>query len=252
MSDKADLHEYLLRLGDNCLILGHRLSEWCGHGPELEEDLALANTALDLIGQAQLWLSLAAKVKGGKLDADVLAYRRDVHEFRNVLMVEQPNGDFAATMARQWYFDCWHHLLMDELQRSANTEIAAIASKSLKEVNYHLQRSNRWVVCLGDGTQESHERMQRALDELWMYTGEFFETDGIDKTMSKNSIGVDMATLAPRWMEHIEVILKEAGLKLPASTWMQSGGKNGTHGEHLGYLLAEMQFLARAYPDARW
>ena len=252
MADQSDLYEYLLRLGDNCLILGHRLSEWSGHAPALEEDLALANTALDLIGQAQMWLSLAAENKGQDCDADTLAYKRDVHEFRNLLLVEQPNGDFAKTMVRQWYFDCWHHLLLDQLQGSKNSRIAEIACKAQKEVRYHLERSNQWMIYLGDGTEESHERVTRALNDLWMYVGELFENDEIDKSMRAKSIGVDMHALRAPWLQCIETTLKEATLTLPEGAWMQGGGKHGTHGEHLGYLLAEMQFLPRAYPDARW
>ena len=175
MNGQDALFDYLLRLGDNALILGHRLSEWCGHSPALEEDLALSNVALDLIGQTQLWLNLAGEVEGKGRDADKLAYLRDARDFRNVLLVEQPNGDFAMTMARQFYFDAWHYLLLRDLSGSKDSRVAEIAAKGLKEVTYHLERSRDWVLRLGDGTEESHRRMQAAIDDLWMYTGELFE-----------------------------------------------------------------------------
>lgn len=246
------LFEYLLRLGDNTLVLSHRVSEWCGHGPVIEEDLALANVALDLIGQARLWLSLAGEVEGKGRDEDQLAYRRDAREFHNVLLVEQPNGDFACTMARQFYFDVWHRLLLTGLLQSADGRIRDIAAKSLKEVQYHLERSSDWVIRLGDGTDESHTRMQTALDDLWVYTGELFEMDGVEQAMLADRIGVDLETLRTPWREQVAAVLQEATLTLPAEGWWQRGGKRGVHSEHLGYVLAEMQFLQRAYPDARW
>lgn len=252
MSEQNAVITYLLRLGDNGLVLGHRLSEWCGHAPELEEDLALANTALDLIGQAQLWLSLAAAYKGKDCDADTLAYRRDVAQFHNVLLVEQPNGDYAETMARQLYFDAWHYILLENLSMSRNSDIADIAGKAVKEARYHIERSRRWVICLGDGTAESHMRMQKAVNNLWMYTGELFENDEIDRQMMETAEGTDMSQLRDSWLNCIKTTLKEATLTVPNSSWMQSGGKTGTHSEHLGYLLAEMQYLQRAYPDACW
>lgn len=252
MTASTALIEYLLRLGDNCLILGHRLSEWCGHGPVLEEDLALSNIALDLIGQAQLWLELAAELKGEGCSADELAYRRDTHAFRNVLLVEQPNGDFANTMVRQLYFDYWHKLLLQQLSASTHKPIADIASKALKEVSYHVQRSSYWAICLGDGNEESYRRMSHAIDALWMYTGELFDNDAVDNTLIATGVAVDLNTLRATWLEQLEAVLKKATLTMPSSTWMQAGGKTGKHSEHLGYLLAEMQFLVRAYPDARW
>jgi ring-1,2-phenylacetyl-CoA epoxidase subunit PaaC len=252
MNGQDALFEYLLRLGDNALILGHRLSEWCGHSPALEEDLALSNVALDLIGQTQLWLNLAGEVEGKGRDADKLAYLRDGRDFRNVLLVEQPNGDFAVTMARQFYFDAWHYLLLRELTGSKDSRIAEIAAKGLKEVTYHLERSRDWVLRLGDGTEESHRRMQSAIDDLWMYTGELFESDEIDQAMAREGLGPDLATLHEPWIGLVRATAEEATLSLPQPGWAQKGGKRGIHSEHLGYILADLQFLQRAYPNATW
>jgi ring-1,2-phenylacetyl-CoA epoxidase subunit PaaC len=252
MTSQDPLFEYLLRLGDNSLILGHRLSEWSGHAPVLEEELALGNIALDLIGQTQLWLSLAGEVEGKGRDADKLAFLRDAGGYRNVLLVEQPNGDFARTMTRQFFFDTWHYLLLQGLTQSTDTRIADIAGKSLKEVAYHAERSRDWVVRLGDGTEESHRRMQRAIDDLWVYTGELFEMDEIDRTLLTQGLAVDLAALRQPWSEHVGRTLEEATLEQPKQGWAQRGGKRGVHSEHLGYLLAEMQFLQRAYPNAMW
>jgi ring-1,2-phenylacetyl-CoA epoxidase subunit PaaC len=252
MNEQDALFEYLLRLGDNALILGHRLSEWCGHGPALEEDLALSNVALDLIGQTQLWLNLAGEVEGKGRDADKLAYLRDARDFRNVLLVEQPNGDFAVTMARQFYFDAWHYLLLQGLTGSTDGRIAEIAAKALKEVTYHLERSREWVVRLGDGTEESHRRMQAALDDLWMYTGELFESDEVDQAVVSGGIGPDVSRFHEPWLGLMRATADEATLALPQPGWAQRGGKRGIHSEHLGYILADLQFLQRAYPNATW
>ncbi len=252
MSGQEALFEYLLRLGDNALILGHRLSEWCGHSPAIEEDLALSNIALDLIGQTQLWLNLAGEVEGKGRDANKLAYLRDTREFRNVLLVEQPNGDFAVTMARQFYFDAWHYLLLRELTGSKDSRIAEIAAKALKEVTYHLERSREWVIRLGDGTEESHRRMQAALDDLWMYTGELFETDEIEQDLVRASIAPDVSILYEPWLGLMRATAEEATLTLAQPSWAQRGGKKGIHSEHLGYILADLQFLQRAYPNATW
>lgn len=250
-ADDATL-EHLLRLGDNCLILGHRLSEWVGHAPVLEEDLGLANISLDLLGQAQNWLGLAAEIEGEERDADWFAFRRDAGEFRNFLLLEQPNGDFAQTMARQLYFDLWHVMLLDKLANSKDSRIAAIAAKALKESLYHLERSSDWVVRLGDGTAESHRRMQAAIDELWNFTGELFESDDTDEALCADGVSVDPGLIAGPWREKLGGILDEATLIMPQESWMRHGGRQGIHSEHLGFLLAEMQFLQRAYPDARW
>ena len=238
--------EYLLRLGDNALILGHRLSEWCGHGPALEEDIAMSNIALDLIGQATLWLDLAANREGEGRSADDLAYKRDVLDWRNVLLVEQSNGDFADTMVRQFLFDCHHHALLSRLMSAPDTEIAAIAAKALKEVTYHRRHSGEWLVRMGDGTEESHARAQTSLERLWGYTDELFETDEVDRAARAPD------GLRPEWDAAVDAVLSEATLARPDIAWSVNGGRRGVHTEHLGYILAQMQFLPRAYPDARW
>lgn len=249
LDDKAI---YLLRLGDNALVLAQRLSEWCGKGPAFEEDMALTNTALDLIGQARMWLSYAGEVEGRGRDEDALAFRRDAHEFTNLLLVEQPNGDYANTLVRQFFFDVWHHLVLDALMRSADDRIADIASKAIKEVAYHLRRSSDLVVRLGDGSAESRRRMQAAVDELWMYTGEMFNVDETEELLAAQGLACDPTTLKDAWLAMVREVFAEATLALPAGEWMQKGGKQGRHGEHLGLLLAEMQFLQRAYPGATW
>lgn len=244
-------YQYLLRLGDNALVLGQRLSEWVGHAPVIEEEIATANVALDLIGQANAWLGLAAECRGD-VDADWLAYRRDAWDFHNALLVEQPNGDYAATIARQFFFDAFHYPLLEQLSGSADPAVAAIAAKAVKEARYHLRRSSEWVIRLGDGTEESHARMQAAIDNLWMYTGELLTADEVDQAMLQAGIGADLAEVARRWHALVDDVLTQATLARPGQDWMQQGGKQGRHSEHLGYLLAEMQFLPRAYPDARW
>lgn len=249
---QAALLEFLLRLGDNALILGHRVSEWCGHGPALEEDIALANTALDMIGQTQLWLGLAAEVEGKGRSADDLAYLRDGSAFRNLLLVERPNGDFGKTLMRQFLFDAWHFLLLQGLKASTDRRIADIAEKASKEVAYHLERSRDLVIRLGDGTAESHRRMQEALDDLWPYTGEMFLGDAADRELADAGIAPDPASLKAGWDGIVSEALSEATLKKPADGYMHKGGKRGVHTEHLGYILAELQFLQRAYPGATW
>jgi ring-1,2-phenylacetyl-CoA epoxidase subunit PaaC len=248
----ADKFEYLLRLGDNALILAQRLSEWCGKGPVFEEDMALTNIALDLLGQARLWLTYAGEVEGKGRDEDQLAYLRDAHQFRNLLLVEQPNGDYALTMARQFYFDTWHHLLLQELMKSTDERIAEIAEQAVKEVTYHLRRSGDLVVRLGDGTEESHRRLQTAVDDLWMYTGEMFAPDAVDELLAAQGIVCDPAQLREPWLKHVAEVFRQATLTLPSGTWIQQGGKQGRHTEHMGYILTEMQFLQRAYPGAKW
>ena len=248
-----DKHELLLRLGDSALILSQRLTEWCGKGPALEEDMALANVSLDLIGQSRLWLSYAAEVEGLGRDEDQIAFLRDAHDFRNLLLVEQPNGSYADTLVRQFFFDTWHQLTLESLTRSADGRIADIAEKALKEVRYHLRRSGDLIVRLGDGTDESHRRVQSAINDLWMYTGEMFTSDEVDEVMAAQGIATDPSALRDPWLAHVGQVLAEATLTLPSpDAWMQSGGKQGRHGEAMGYLLAEMQFLQRAYPAAQW
>ncbi|TCO80718.1 ring-1,2-phenylacetyl-CoA epoxidase subunit PaaC [Plasticicumulans lactativorans] len=245
--------EYLLRLGDSALILGQRVSEWIGHAPIMEEDVALANVALDLIGQARLWFGYAGELEGRGRDEDALAFLREAHEYRNVLLVEQPNGNFADTLVRQFLFDAWHHALLEGLSQSHDPRIAEIAVKALKEVTYHLERSSDWVVRLGDGTEESHRKAQAALDELWTYTGELFAADAIDAELVAQGVAVDPASLREAWLHTVQAVCEAATLTAPpADAWMQSGGKQGRHTEHLGYILAEMQSLPRAHPGARW
>ena len=246
------LFQYCLRLGDNALVLAQRLGEWTGKAPIIEEDLATANTALDLIGQARMWLAYAGEIEGSGRGEDELAFLRDVSDFRNVLLVEQANGNFADTIARQFYFDAWNVRALDALSRSRDPRVAEIAAKSVKEAAYHLERSADWVVRLGDGTEESRAKMQAAIDDLWMYTGEFFEADDIDRAVTESGIGFDPATLHAPWLEEVKRVLDDATLSTPAPGYMQRGGKQGVHTEKLGYLLAEMQFLQRAYPGAQW
>lgn len=244
-------HQYLLRLGDNALVLGQRLCELIGRGPVLEEEVATANVALDLIGHAEAWLALAA-ARRGEGDADTLAYRRDAWDFQNVLLVEQPNGDYAATITRQFFFDAFHYPLLEGLTASRDEQIAAIAAKAVKEARYHLRRSSEWMIRLGDGTEESHARMQAAVDALWMYTGELLTADAVDKEAAAAGIGPDLDVIASQWSQRVQDVLAQATLTRPEESWMQQGGKQGRHSEHLGYLLADLQFLQRAYPDARW
>jgi len=246
------LFEFLLRMGDNALILGHRNSEWCGHGPVLEEDIALANMALDLIGQTSLWLGLAGEVEGKGRSADDLAYLRDAWDFRNLLLVERPNGDFAATLMRQFLFDAFHYHQLTGLLKSSDQRVADIAAKALKEVSYHLERSAEQVIALGDGTTESHRRMQDALNDQWNYALEMFLSDETDKAMADAGVAPDPASLRAAWDDTVTSVLTEATLTIPDSTYVQKGGKQGTHTEHLGFILAEMQFLQRAYPGASW
>lgn len=249
----AALFEYLVRQGDTTLILGHRVSEWCGVGPALEEDIALANTALDLVGQTQMWLGYAAEVEGKDRSADDLAFMRDAWDFHNLLLVEQPNGDFGQTLMRQFLFDAFNVLNLKALQLSTDERIAEIAAKSVKEAIYHLERSRETVVALGDGTEESNRRMQAALDLLWPYAGEMFIADDVDAQLQAAGIVPDLSKLRPNWDTTVKTALAEAMLIIPQSDFAHKGGKNGTrHSEHLGHLLAVMQSLPRSYPDARW
>ena len=250
MDDKVN---YLLRLGDNALILSQQLSQLCGKGPALEEDMALTNVALDLLGQTRLWLEYAGELEGAGRDEDQLAYLRDAHDFKNCLLLEQPNGNYADTMLRQFYFDTWHYFLLQGLCQSSDARVADVAAKSLKEVTYHLRRSGDLVVRLGDGTPDSHAKTQAAANRLWSYTGEMFQYDAVDAAMAATGVGPAAAPLRAAFLEHVAEIFAEATLAMPApDAWMQKGGKQGTHTEHLGFILAEMQFLQRAYPGAEW
>ncbi|MFQ6184214.1 1,2-phenylacetyl-CoA epoxidase subunit PaaC [Sinorhizobium meliloti] len=250
--DRAALSDFLLGMGDNTLILGHRLSEWCGHAPALEEDIALANTALDLIGQTQLWLGLAGEVEGRGRSADDLAYLRDVRDFRNLLLTERPNGDYGRTLMRQFLFDAWHYLALKGLRGSCEPRIAGIAEKASKEVAYHLERSRDLVIRLGDGTAESHARMQEALDDLWPYAGEMFVSEAHDLALAAAGVAPEPESLRADWEALAAETLRAATLEKPEDRYMHGGGKRGLHTEHLGYVLAEMQFLQRAYPGASW
>ena len=250
--EASERFEFLLRLGDSPLVLAQRLSEWVGKGPVLEEDIALTNVGLDLLGQARLWLAYAGEFEGEGRDEDALAFRRDAHEFRNALLAEQPNGDYAETTARQFLFDHWHALTLRALERSHDERVAALAAKASKVVASHVERSTDWVIRLGDGTELSHRRMQAAIDGLWMYAGELFLPDAVDDAAAQAGIGPDLAALAGPWRTSVAAALDEATLTIPADDWAQRGGRQGRHTEHLGHLLTEMQFLQRAYPDARW
>lgn len=248
-----DKFNHVLRLADHAMILSQRLSQWCGKGPALEEDMALTNVALDLIGQARLWYAYAAELEGKGRTEDDLAFLRDAHDFHNFLLLEQPNGTYADTLMRQFLFDTWHYHYLQALKQSTDQQIAAIAEKSLKEVTYHLRRSSDLVVRLGDGTELSQKMMQTALEELWRFTGEMFMDDEIDVAMHAGGIAPLPSDLKAAWDTHLIDVMHAATLRLPdTNSWMQKGGKQGVHTEHMGYLLAEMQFLQRAYPGAQW
>jgi len=252
MSKKDALFNYCLRLGDNSLILSQRLSEWCGHAPILEEDLALTNIALDLIGQAREFLTYAGDIEGKGRTEDTLAYHRDAKDFRNLLLVEQPNGNFAHTTVRQFFFSAYAFHLYSALKASKDENIGAFAAKSLKEVTYHLRHSSEWMLRLGDGTEESRKHILTAIDDLWMYTGELFENSELDEALINEGIAVDASVLHELWNETVQGIFHRINLPLPQEGYMLKGGIKGVHTEHLGHLLAEMQFLPRAYPDAKW
>jgi len=243
---------YTLRRADDALILGHRLSEWCGHAPALEEDMALANMALDLLGQARELYSYAAKVEGKDNDGDKFAYLRDIRQYRNILLVEQPNGDFARTMVRQFFYASFADLYWRAMMNSNDATLAAIAAKSEKESAYHVRHCSEWIVRLGDGTEESHARTQDAIDHLWSYTGEMFEVDDAERGLIDAGIAIDPASLKMQWLKTVSGVVAEAALVLPANNWMQQGGRIGHHSEHLGHLLSELQSLQRSFPGATW
>jgi ring-1,2-phenylacetyl-CoA epoxidase subunit PaaC len=246
----SPLATYALRLGDDALILGQRLSEWCGHAPTLETDLSLANVALDLIGQAQLFLTYAGEIEGEGRDADALAFHRDVLDFTNCLLVEQPNTDFAHTIARQFLYSTWQHLFLDALSASTDAQLSAIARKGVKEVAYHARLAGEWIVRLGDGTQESRRRIAEGLDWMWRFVDELFIMDAVDVALA--GVAPDKAALRAAWDQHVQEVLTEAGLDFPAPRRGVTGGRTGRHSEHLGHMLSEMQFLQRAYPGATW
>jgi ring-1,2-phenylacetyl-CoA epoxidase subunit PaaC len=244
--------EYCCRLGDDRLVLGHRLSQWCGHAPILEEDIAVANFALDFVGQAAALLGLAGEAEGKGRDADALAYFRDEYEFRNAQIVELPIGDFAFTIVRQYLFDAFDVLLLGRLARSAHESLAGIAGKALKEAKYHVRHTGEWVVRLGDGTSESHQRSQAALDAVWPFAGELFEPDEVDQAMVDRGIGADLASLRAPWELTVRETLARATLVVPQDARRVSGGRRGRHTEYLGHMLAEMQILPRSHPGASW
>jgi len=243
---------YVLALADDALVLGHRLSEWSGKAPMLEEDIALSNLALDLIGQARLFYTYAGEIEGNGRDEDALAYLRDEHAYTNLLIAEQANGDFAATMVRHLLYAAFVHPYFQALQKSSDTPLAQIAAKAVKEMAYHVRHASEWVIRLGDGTDESHGRAQSALDDLWMFTGEMFDLSDGERMLVRNGVAPDRAAIKPAWDATMDRVLAEATLKRPPDRWMQTGGRAGRHGEHLGRLLAEMQVLHRAHPGARW
>jgi len=246
------LFEYLVRLGDDRLVLGHRMSEWCGHGPILEEDIAMANIALDLVGQGSSLLKLAGETEGAGRDEDALAYFRSEPEFRNAQIVELPKGDFAFTIVRQFLFDAYSVLQWDALQTSTFAPLAGIAAKALKEDVYHLRHSSDWMLRLGDGTEESHARAQAALNDLWRFTGELLERDAVDEAVRDNGIVVDQSAMQSMWTQRVSDVVGRATLSLPATGASSSGGRRGRHTEFLGHMLAEMQIVARSHPGAKW
>jgi ring-1,2-phenylacetyl-CoA epoxidase subunit PaaC len=243
---------YALRRADDALILGHRLSEWCGHAPMMEEDMALANMGLDLIGQARELYSYAAEAEGAGNDEDKYAYLRDVRQYRNLLLVEQPNGDFARTILRQFFYSAFADPFWRAMMASKDATLAAIAAKSEKESAYHLRHCSEWVIRLGDGTDESHRRAQTAIDDLWSFTGELFHTDQSDAGLIADGIAIDPESLRERWTQTVSDVLRIATLKAPTSAWMQKGGRSGSHSEHLGHLLSELQSMQRTFPNATW
>lgn len=246
------LFTYVLRLADDAAILGQRLGEWCGHAPTLEEDIGLANVALDHVGQARALYSYAAKVEGKGRDEDQLCFLRVERAFRNCLLVEQPNGDFAQTIARQLFFSAFMLPFWEKLTGSSDATLAAIAAKAEKEAAYHLRHASEWTIRLGDGTAESHRRMQEAIDLLWPYTGELFEADDTVSQLVAAGIAVDPQGLRAGWLATLSRVLEEATLSLPAQGWMQSGGRDGRHSESFGHLLSEMQYMQRAHPGRSW
>lgn len=247
-----NLINYTLHLADNNLILTQRNAEWCGHGPILEQDIAITNITLDLIGQSRNFYQYAAKLIGGETTEDSLAYLRNERSFKNCLLTEQENGDWAKTILRQFVYSVYQFFLYEKLQQSKDEQLAAIAAKSLKEVTYHVIWSSEWVLRLGDGTEESHERMKNAIEELWPYTGEMFIAAPYEAVLIDESVAVNLIELQSLWMQKIKNVFEEAGLEIPENVFMQTGGKTGTHTEQLGYILTELQYLQKTYPGAEW
>lgn len=253
MDRNTALFEYCLRIGDTSLILGQRLSEWCGHGPILEEDIAMSNIALDYIGQSRIIYSYAGQIEGKGRSEDDLAYLRDARQFRNLLITEQPNGDFACTMARQYLMSVYLFHLYSSLTSSSDESISAFAQKSIKEVAYHLRHSADWMLRLGEGTEESHKRLQEAVNNLWFFVDDLFDSDEVDAELLGSGIAADMKKIRASWEQDVKKLLSEATIQIPSvNSFTRVGSRKGNHTEHLGYILAEMQFLPRAYPGAKW
>lgn len=246
------LISYCLHLADNALILGQRNSEWCGHGPILEQDIAITNISLDLIGQARNFYQYAASLQNDGSTEDTFAYTRDVREFKNCLLTEQTNGDWAKTVLRQFFFSNYQYYLYLEMANSSDSQIAAISTKALKEVTYHLRWSSEWVVRLGDGTEESNNRINNALAELWPYTGELFVPAPFENALLENGVSVNLENIKTKWESNLQLVFEEAALTVPGKTYMHTGGKEGIHSEHMGFILAELQFMQRAYPNLTW
>jgi len=252
MDVKEALKIFALNHGDDALVLSHRITEWCGHGPELEEDIALSNVGLDLLGQAQSLLNYAGELGGEGKNADDLAYRRREREFTSLLLIEQPNGNYANTIARQFFYDTFHYYFLQGLKNSQDEFLKGFAEKSIKEVAYHLRHSSKWVIIFGDGTDESHQKIQEAVEQIWKYTGEMFEVSEAYSTLQKANILPNLDEVKSNYQTKISEVLAEAKLKIPEGTFMSTGGRNGIHTENLGYMLTEMQYLVRTYPDANW
>ncbi|MCK8480821.1 1,2-phenylacetyl-CoA epoxidase subunit PaaC [Psychroserpens algicola] len=247
-----NLYNYILGIADNSLILGQRMGELCGHGPTLETDIACTNISLDLFGQVRSYYQYAAKIAGDDRTEDDIAMLRKEREYKNVLLVEQPNTDFAYTIGRQFLFDVYHLAFLAELQKSNDLTLSAIANKCIKEVSYHERFSSDWVKRLGDGTEESNQKMQAAINDLWTYTDELFHQTEADKAMVAEGVGVDVTQLKEKYYKQVNALLKEANLEIPESKWFQKGGKEGIHTEHLGYLLSDLQYMQRTYPNMEW
>jgi ring-1,2-phenylacetyl-CoA epoxidase subunit PaaC len=252
MEQKEALFNYLLHLADNSAILGHKLSQWCGHGPELEEDIAIINTALDLLGHSRSLYTYAGEVEGKGRSEDDLAFLREERKYTNALICELPNGHYGDTIARQFLFDQFNYLVFSELVKSSDETLAAISAKAIKEIRYHLRRSIEWTLRLGDGTEESHHKIQESFNDIWSYTGDLFIQNELDKLAVAAGIGPDLEAIRPEWRKSVEAVLSEATLQTPEDDWMHSGSKSGTHTEHMGHILSELQYMQRAYPGAEW
>ncbi|WP_282080576.1 1,2-phenylacetyl-CoA epoxidase subunit PaaC [Aquimarina algiphila] len=244
--------QYIYGIADNALILGQRLSELCGHGPNLETDIAMTNMALDLLGQTRSYYQYVAKLSGDDKTEDDIAFLRSERQYKNVLLVEQPNRHFGYVITRQFFYDVFHLLLLQELQNSSDETLSAIAKKGIKEVSYHQRFSSDWIKRLGDGTEESHQKVQEAIDDLWRFTDELFHMTDDDDMALQDNIGVNTIALKERYVQMVKEVFDEATLTIPETKWFQKGGKQGVHSEHMGYLLSDLQYMQRAYPNMKW